>query len=142
MNQHAVNQYKKARIQTADQGKLVILLYDAVVKSINEAISAIRKNDIESSHNNILKSQKIITELLISLNINEGGEIAKNLQGIYVFINKQLMQANLKKDEKILSDILEMVSNLRDAFKQIILKKVELTAIKNSNENKKINIKV
>jgi len=141
MNQHAINQYKKARIQTADQGKLVILLYDGVVKSINDAIAAIKKKNIESSHNNILKSQKIITELLISLNIEQGGEIAKNLQGIYVFINKQLMQANLKKDEKILTDVLEMVSNLRDAFRQIINSKKEYVPEMESN-NKGINIKV
>jgi len=141
MNNHAAEQYKRAKVQTADQGKLIILLYNAAIKALKEAIISINNNNIEVSHNNIIKTQKIITELLVSLNISEGGEIAKNLQGIYVFINKQLMLANLKKDGNILNDILEMLTNLRDAFRQIIEVKKPVLVENNKSETKGINIK-
>jgi flagellar protein FliS len=143
MSQYAINQYKKVGVQTADQGKLLLLLYDGAIKKLNEAINGVKEKNIEKSHNNIIKTQKIINELLVSLNIEDGGEIAKNLQGIYVFINKQLMVANLKKDEKILLDILEMVSNIRDAFKQIINTKKNISSNDKINpESQGINIKV
>ena len=61
-------QYKETQINTANQGKLIVMLYDGAIKFINKALEHMAKKEIESTHNNIVKAQDIITELLTSLN--------------------------------------------------------------------------
>lgn len=131
---NAIEHYKRIQIQTVDEKKLVVMLYDGALKFLREAKKAIGNKDIENAHNNIIKVQRIISELLVSLNMEKGGEIAKNLQAIYLFINKQLMIANIKKDLKILNDLEEILSTLREGFHQILKKPSQ-----SPTEDQKIN---
>jgi flagellar secretion chaperone FliS len=120
MPMKAADLYKKAQVQTVDEGKLLLMLYDGALQFIREAEAGASEKNIEKCHNSIIKAQKIISELMISLNLEAGGEIAKNLQALYVFINKQLMLANIRKDEKMIREMREIVQGLRDAFCQIV----------------------
>ena len=75
--------YKKVDVSTASQNKLIIMLYDGAIKFLETACAAMdKKHGVEEAHNNILKAQEIIYELLSSLNY-EAGEIAERLASIY-----------------------------------------------------------
>ena len=70
-------QYKKNQIETADQGKLIVMLYDGAIKFISRAIELMDRKkvtgeDIETIHKNIIRTQDIITELMSSLNMDAG----------------------------------------------------------------------
>lgn len=110
-------EYKKTQVNTASQGKLIVMMYDGAVKFINNAIEFMSKNDIEKTHNNILKAQDIITELTTSLNI-EAGEIAHRLFGIYMYISQKLTEANVKKDTKPLIEVKKYLMDLREAWNE------------------------
>jgi len=113
--------YRQTRISTASQGQLILMLYDGAVKFLNLANEAIPKKEFMTANTNIIKSQNIITELMVSLNM-EVGEIAKNLYSLYDYMNRRLIQANIKKDPKIINEVKGMLLELREVWDQAIKK--------------------
>ncbi|MDI6786719.1 MAG: flagellar export chaperone FliS [bacterium] len=113
--------YRQAKISTASQGKLILMLYDGAVKFLNIANEAISKKDYGVSNTNIIKAQNIVTELMISLNM-EVGEISRNLYSLYDYMNRRLIQANVKKDSKIIDEVKGMLIELRETWDQAIKK--------------------
>lgn len=119
-----LNAYKETQIKTANQGKLIVMLYDGAIRNLNLAVesfsSAHRKYDVIS--NSILKAQDIISELMVSLDFEKGGEISRNLFSLYTFMNNQLLSANLKKEIKPIEEVKKMLMELREAWAEIARK--------------------
>ncbi|HPJ34474.1 MAG TPA: flagellar export chaperone FliS [Spirochaetota bacterium] len=118
-NKNPYNQYKQTQITTANQGKLIVMLYDGAIKFLNIAIENMDPKTYDVVNNNIIKAQDIITELLLSLNMEEGGEISQNLFNLYMYFKRELLEANIKKDPEIVNHVLKMLKELRDAWDQI-----------------------
>lgn len=116
--------YKQTGVKTATQGKLVVMLYNEAVKQLNNAINwfspegKVDPSNIEKLNANILKAQEIITELMVSLDMTSGEEIAKNLLALYVFFNKELMNANMTLNKEKIQSVCKMMSELRDSWVQ------------------------
>lgn len=123
--QNAYNAYQKTNVSTASQGRLVVLLYEGAVKNLTGAINLfdenekIKPNNIEQYGIYIQKTQAIITELQVSLDMEKGGEIAKNLMSLYIFFNEQLMSATINHDKKILQSVHKMMNDLADSWRTI-----------------------
>ena len=123
--QNPYNAYQRTNISTASQGRLVVLLYEGAIKQINTAISyigengKIQPNNIEKFGICIQKTQAIITELEVSLDMEKGGEIAKNLMSLYMFFNEQLTQANISHDKEKLRFVLTQMNELAGAWRTI-----------------------
>ncbi|MBN1523252.1 MAG: flagellar export chaperone FliS [Spirochaetales bacterium] len=122
--QNPTNSYKEIQIKTATPGKLIIMLYDGAIKHMNLAIEEIGKkhSGYEKASNSIIKVQDIITELMVSLDFEKGEQIAKNLFSLYVYMNKRLVEANIEKNEKTLSEIKKHLSELRNAWAEAAAK--------------------
>ena len=119
-NNEAFKEYKKTQVNTANQAKLIIMLYDGAIKFINRAIELMPKDsvsNIEEVHNNIVKAQDIIYELTSSLNM-EVGEISQKLFSIYMYINSKLTLANVNKDDKPLKEVKKYLIELRNAWEE------------------------
>jgi len=116
---NALNQYKETQIATANQGKLIVMLYDGIIKFLNIAIDNMEPRTYDVVNTNILKAQDIITELMLSLNMKEGGEISNNLFNLYVYFKKQLLEANIKKDTAALEHVIKLTRDLRNAWDKI-----------------------
>ncbi|MCH5290892.1 MAG: flagellar export chaperone FliS [Treponema sp.] len=118
------NTYREIGVKTASQGKLVVMLYEGAVSEIEKAIpmigpnGKIDANKIESFGNHLQKVMDIITELQVSLDMESGGEIAKNLLSLYVYFNKELLECTIKHDRKKLETVLDMLRQLRDSWVQ------------------------
>jgi len=113
------NQYKQTQVSTANQGKLIVMLYDGAIKFLNIALDNIDPKRYDVVNNNIIKAQDIITELLLSLNMNEGGEISQNLFSLYMYFKRQLLEANIRKDPEIIRHVLKLMKEMREAWDQI-----------------------
>ena len=120
----AYNAYRDTNVKTASQGRLIVLLYEGAVKQLTLANSMFDENgklpvrSIEAFGKAILKAQEIITELQVSLDMEKGGEIAKNLMSLYIFLNKELTETNISKDQKRLEPIMKMISDLCESWRQ------------------------
>jgi flagellar secretion chaperone FliS len=119
-----LNAYRETKIKTASQGQLIIMLYDEAVKQLDIAIDELSRpvRKIDRISNAIIKTQDLITELMVSLDFEKGGDIAKNLLSLYMFFNRQLMEANMKKDPEPLTHVRKMVFELRSAWTEVIQK--------------------
>ena len=120
----AYNAYKNTNIRTASQGHLVVLLYEGAGRQLSaaadmfDAANTVKARDIEKFNNCLQKAQAIITELQVSLDMDRGGEIAKNLMSLYIFFNNELMSANINRDKKKIDFVLSMMTELSDAWRQ------------------------
>jgi flagellar protein FliS len=74
-------------------------------------------------NNHIISAQDILSELTASLDFEKGGVLAKNLLSLYSFMNRQLMEANLKKDPAPLQMVKKHLSELREAWEVISSRK-------------------
>jgi len=112
---NAYKQYKETEVNTANQGKLIVMLYDGAIKFLNKALEYMAKKEIEETHNNIVKVKDIITELITSLNM-DAGEISQRLFSIYMYINNKLSEGNIKKSPGPLNEVKRYLIELRDAW--------------------------
>ncbi|HEB09924.1 MAG TPA: flagellar export chaperone FliS [Spirochaetales bacterium] len=113
--------YKETRIKTANQGKLIVMLYDGAIKYLNLALDSMDETDkhYDEISNNIIKVQDIVTELMVSLDFERGGEISKNLFSLYVFMNRQLLEANVRKSINPLGEVKALLLELRSAWAEV-----------------------
>ena len=108
--------YKRASVTTIDQGKLIVMLYDGAIKHTSIAIEKMKQKDIEGTHNNLIKAKNIITELMVSLNEEKGGQIAKNLKSLYNYMFGQLIEANINKNPEAAQTVIKLLKDLREAW--------------------------
>jgi flagellar protein FliS len=119
--------YKETNIRTESQAKIIVMLYDEAIRQLTLAIQELGKQSrkLDIVHNAVVKAQDVITELTASLDFEKGGEIAKNLLGLYLFFNRQLMEANVRKDAKPMEDVRKLLEELREAWIQVAHVQVE-----------------
>jgi flagellar protein FliS len=127
---NALSSYKETRIKTASQGQLIIMLYDEAVRQLNRALELLELNNsakkepgrIEQISKAVMKTEEIITELMVSLDFEQGGEISKNLFALYAWFNRELLEANIAHDTKRLTTVRDMIADLRGTWNEIISK--------------------
>lgn len=117
---YGLGAYKKTSIHTASKEQILIMLYQAAIKSCKKAIEAIEKKDIAKKGEHIGKLQDIVVELNNSLDIEVGGEVAKELSALYDFILFSSTQANIKIDAKPLEGCLEVLTTLYSGWAEAI----------------------
>ena len=122
--------YKTNDIETASQLKLIVMLYSGAIKFAHLAIEAIENKNIESANNNIIKTQNIISELLSSLDF-KAGSIAEDLTGLYIYIHRLLVEANIQKNTAPIKESITLITNLKNAWDDLLAK--ENTSAKNTS---------
>jgi flagellar protein FliS len=120
-----VQTYREIQIKTANQIRLIVMLYDGAIRHVNLALDLFaeghRRYDAINGH--LVAAQDILSELMASLDFERGGTLAKNLFSIYTFMNRQLLEGNLKKDPASLVEVKKLLIDLRDAWDEISTKK-------------------
>lgn len=111
--------YKKVDVSTASQNKLIVMLYDGAIKFLETACAAMdKKHGTEEAHNNIVKAQEIIYELLSSLNY-DAGDIAHRLASIYTYMNQKLTEGNISKTKPPLLEVIRYLKELKTAWEGV-----------------------
>jgi flagellar protein FliS len=126
----AANRYRETSIKTASPGKQIVMLYDAAVKQLDRGIDLIQQNSsgkkdpakIEQIGKAIIKAQEIISELEVSLDFEQGGEIARNLFSLYAWFSQELLTANISQDLRRILSVRNMMNELRAAWAEIAAK--------------------
>ncbi len=118
---HSVNAYKETRVKTAGRGRIIVMLYDEAIKQLDSAVELLEQKtkQLDKVNNAITKAQDIIAELMVSLDFEQGGEIARNLFRLYLYFNDELMEANMKKEVEPIRGVRRYLAELRTAWKQI-----------------------
>jgi flagellar protein FliS len=117
--------YQTQAILTASPGQLVLMLYDAALRFLAQARAALEgdQNDwrrFEVINRNLQKAQNIIAELQGTLNHEAGGEVAANLERVYDYYNRRLIEANFKKDPAPVIEVEGLLRELRDGWAEML----------------------
>jgi flagellar protein FliS len=120
--------YRETEVLTATPGQLVVLLYDHLLVSLRRARAAMEAHDDEVRSENLEKSRDVLTELLVTLDGERGGEVAANLGALYSFLLGELVQVGVRSDVQRLDRVTHMIGELRDAFAQLAASPATATA--------------
>lgn len=117
---YGLGAYKQTSVKTASKEQILLMLYQAAIKSCKKSIEAIDKQDIATKGEQIGKLQDIVIELNNSLDFEVGGDVARELASLYDYILYSSTQANIKKDKEPLEGCLKVLITLYDGWAQAI----------------------
>jgi flagellar protein FliS len=112
--------YQANQVNTVNKNKLVVMLYDGAIRFVKEARQRAITGDVPGRGLFISKSQKIVMELMNSLNHDKGGEVAKGLNSMYMEANRLLTNANITGQTADLDTVEEMLVDVREAWTKVI----------------------
>ena len=115
---NAFNTYKNNSVNFASKDQLLLMLVDGAAKFSKIGRQAILDKDVKKAHENIVKTQNIFYELMATLDVPKGGVWAESLMQVYDFIVRRLTDANIKKSEEIISEIIPLIEDVRDTWNQ------------------------
>lgn len=116
----AYAEYNRNKVLTASPAELTLILYEGAIKFCNIAIIGLEQNDMEKTHNNIVKVENIIEEFQATL--NHKYPVAEDFDKIYRYIYDLLIEANIKKDKELLERALDELRGMRDTWKEVMVK--------------------
>lgn len=116
----AMNQYKqvgtRAKADVADPHQLIVMLFDGALERIAIAKGAVaRKNGAERGQK-ISSTIAIIDGLIASLDKDNGGEIADNLEALYYYMQRRLLVANVENSLEPLDEVAGLLKDVRTAW--------------------------
>ncbi len=115
---NAFAQYNNNKIMTAAPAELTLMLYDGAIKFCNIAIDATENKNAPKAHANIVKVENIISYLRNTLNMDY--PVAKEYDKMYDYIQRRLVEANLKKNVEMLKEINGHLHTIRDTWKEVM----------------------
>ncbi|MBK7354065.1 MAG: flagellar export chaperone FliS [Nitrosomonas sp.] len=121
---YAINSYQRVGVESgvasADSHKLILMLFEGSINALSRAKQEILHNNIAAKGEMISKAISIIDNgLKASLDITVGGEIANNLQTLYEYMTRQLLIANIQNNIETINEIIELLSQLQQAWGSI-----------------------
>ena len=117
MHPNAYGIYKNNSVNFASKEQMLLMLLDGAVKFAKRGKIAISENNIKLAHDSITRTQDIFTELKVTLDTN-AGDWAKQMFEVYSFINNRLFQANIKKDEAIMDEVIPLIEEVRNIWNE------------------------
>jgi len=116
--QHAYNAYNNNHVQIESPERLIEMLYEGVLRFCGQAINAIERDDLEKRTYWINRANAIFTELLNSLDYENGGDVGHYLSGLYVQQIKNLSQANIDNDREKLDEVMDVTRKLLETWRE------------------------
>jgi flagellar secretion chaperone FliS len=131
--QSGINAYAKVGLETgvvdASPLKLTVMLYEGAITACIHAQQAIQQGNIEKKGECLTKAVTIIDNgLRSSLDKRAGGQIASNLDQLYQYMTRSLMQASLHLDAKKVNEIQQLLMELKTAWESLEKSGVQKTA--------------
>jgi len=120
MGSNPYNKYKSTQIKTASREQILLMLYDGAIKYMKQGRDALNDDNHELAHDKLIQAQDIVTELMASLDMDIGGDVAEDLYSLYDFILHNLVQANVEKNPRRVGQALDVMTDLNDAWDTVI----------------------
>lgn len=108
--------YRTNAIETASPEQLTLMCYDGALKFMRRARLAMQDGNRARSGEAIGRAQAVINELNVTLNMDAGGEIARNLRDLYLFVNRHLAAGMVDQDPAMVSECMEIIGGLRESW--------------------------
>jgi flagellar protein FliS len=121
--------YKSASVETASPGRLVLMLYDGALRFMNAALAGFEEENFlrrnETINNNLIRTQKILSELQTSLDLNVEGDLPETLYSLYDHAYSLLQKANVNKEPEPINEAYSIIKDIRDAWSEMLIRTEE-----------------
>jgi len=121
--------YVTTQISTASSVQVVVLLYDGAISSMKLAQEGIVALNFHDKARFLDRALRVVGELSASLNMEEGGVIAKDLQRVYEYIQFEVTQANLKNEPSRLEGPIRCMSAIRESWQELAIQGAKPQAV-------------
>ena len=117
--------YTKARIDNIEEvneaypSRLIVIMYDEAIASLEAAIAAIANNDIEGRFNATTRTAEVISQLYLALDMELGGPIAENLGALYNHIMTQMPRINFANDIEVAEQAIKLLRPIRNSWAEL-----------------------
>jgi flagellar protein FliS len=116
---HAAHRYLQTQIRSSTPLELVVMLYDGAIRHANAAADAMRRKDIPTRRDAISRALAIISELQSTLDMNQGGPVAEELDRLYTWMSSRFVDATVKQDAAPILEAKRILEILRDGWQQV-----------------------
>src|SRR5262245_36151415 len=115
----AANAYRETLVESRSPLELVSMLYDGLIRSVIQARDATKRGDLKEKHVAQSRALRVMHELQNTLDRDNGGELAKQLEGLYTYVTSRLLEANANKEVAGYDETLRLMTPLREAWAQL-----------------------
>jgi len=115
---NGIDMYRRTHVTTADPLKLVVMCYEGAVKNMKTAREKHLSGEFEAKGKAILKVHNILGLLMQSLDFEKGGEVARNLNDLYIYMQRRITEGDLKRDLKVFDEVISMLEELASGWKE------------------------
>ena len=124
-------------VASSDNVQLVQMLLDGLIENLVTAEGQIQRKEIEKKSKTLSRAANIVMGLQTALDHKKGGELAQNLNELSTYVTRRFFTVNTINDIKMLREVISLMENIRDAWKQVpgLIPKTE----DNDNDNR-INV--
>ena len=119
MGPRGAEAYRRTEAQSSSPLGLVVMLYDGAIKFVLEAREAIARNDVRARTHAVTRTLAIIAELQNTLNVKDGGEVARELDRLYSYMSARLLDVTAKADDEAAKEVQKLLTTLREGWSQI-----------------------
>ena len=113
-------QYQKTQVTTASREKILLMLYEGAIRFTKQARHAMVEKKIAEKGKYISKATAILSELMATLDFKVGGQLAHDLENLYIFMIDKLIEANIQNKTQPLDDVERLLNTLYSSWKDVI----------------------
>lgn len=111
--------YQEVNVAARSPLELVVLLYDGALSAIVQAQAAVEARDLVAKRKALSKGLAIIDHLQSTLNMDEGKDVAEQLDRLYVYVTDKLIEFNVQGRAQALTEAHSVLTTLRDAWASV-----------------------
>jgi len=132
-------QYQKTSVTTANKVKILLMLYEGAIKFVKQAQIKMQKNEVAKKGILISKATAILSELMNTLDFEAGGQLAVDLENLYIFMIDHLIEANINNDTDKLKDVEKILKTLYSGWSEIADNpNVKKGSLQNAGQNREL----
>ncbi|RJR34745.1 MAG: flagellar export chaperone FliS [Desulfobacteraceae bacterium] len=138
--QGMAGQYKRMNIETAGRVDLILMCYEKSIEMLRHAKLCLEGKEYEKKAAKMQKAIEIIHHLKGCLNFEQGGQIARNLDAIYSYAVRRLLEGDVKKDLAAFDEVIRILSELKEAWDGVARSEAKETATLGGEARRSTNL--
>jgi len=119
------NTYQEIAVQTSSPTKLVVMLYEGAIRFLGQSVTAIKSKDIDTKRQSIDRAMAVIQHLQSTLDRDRGGDVAAELDRLYIYITSKVLEGSTKLQTAPLEEAIKLLNVLRSGWEEIVKKEQE-----------------
>lgn len=104
---------------TVSKTKQVVMLYDGIIRNLNQIKEAIKDNRIEDRYHKLIRTSEIISGLQMSLDFESGGDVARTLYDFYSSLDSRLIQLHRHPNVEVVEQMIVEIREMREVWDHI-----------------------